>query len=125
MAGHDLARGGLHPRRLQRLRDKEHHSRLEDRQEKRDQPAYRFTPRVLRDRKKLKQKVQAVFSEAKASAAIIGSLPFIVGILVWFISPRYIELLWLTSGGRIVIGVCLTWMLVGCLVMRKIINFEV
>ena len=81
--------------------------------------------RVLRDRKKLKSKVQAVSSEAKASAAIIGSLPFIVGILVWVISPRYIELLWLTSGGRIVIGVCLTWMLVGCLVMRKMINFEV
>jgi tight adherence protein B len=81
--------------------------------------------RVLRDRKKLKNKVQAVSSEAKASAAIIGSLPFIVGILVWFISPRYIELLWLTSGGRIVIGVCLTWMLIGCLVMRKMINFDV
>jgi tight adherence protein B len=81
--------------------------------------------RVLRDRKKLKNKVQAVSSEAKASAAIIGSLPFIVGILVWFISPRYIELLWLTQGGRIVIGVCLTWMLIGCLVMRKMINFDV
>lgn len=81
--------------------------------------------RVLRDRKKLKQKVQAVSSEAKASAAIIGSLPFIVGTLVWFISPRYIELLWLTSGGRVVIGVCLTWMLAGCLVMRKMINFDV
>lgn len=81
--------------------------------------------RVLRDRKKLKGKVQAVSSEAKASAAIIGSLPFIVGILVWFISPRYIELLWLTSGGRITLGVCLGWMVVGCLVMRKMINFEV
>jgi tight adherence protein B len=81
--------------------------------------------RVLRDRKKLKQKVQAVSSEAKASAAIIGSLPFIVGTLVWFINPRYIELLWLTSGGRVVIGVCLTWMLAGCLVMRGMINFDV
>ena len=81
--------------------------------------------RVLRDRKKLKNKVQAVSSEAKASAAIIGSLPFIVGTLVWFISPKYIELLWLTSGGRVVIGCCLTWMLMGCLVMRKMINFDV
>jgi tight adherence protein B len=81
--------------------------------------------RVLRERKKLKAKVQAVSSEAKASAAIIGSLPFIVGVLVWLISPRYIELLWLTSGGRIVIGVCLAWMLMGCLVMRKMINFSV
>jgi tight adherence protein B len=81
--------------------------------------------RVLRDRKKLKGKVQAVSSEAKASAAIIGSLPFIVGTLVWLISPRYIELLWLTSGGRVVIGVCLGWMFVGVMVMRKMINFEV
>jgi tight adherence protein B len=81
--------------------------------------------RVLRDRKKLKQKVQAVSSEAKASAAIIGSLPFIVGTLVWLINPRYIELLWLTSGGRVVIGASLTWMLAGCLVMRKMINFDV
>lgn len=81
--------------------------------------------RVLRDRKKLKQKVQAVSSEAKASAAIIGSLPFIVGTLVWLVNPRYIELLWLTSGGRVVIGVSLTWMLAGCLVMRKMINFDV
>src|SRR5947209_11998997 len=80
---------------------------------------------VLRDRQNLKRHDQAVSSEAKASAAIIGSLPFIVGILVWLISPRYIELLWLTSGGRVVIGVCLTWMLIGCLVMRKMINFEV
>jgi tight adherence protein B len=81
--------------------------------------------RVLRDRKKLKAKVQAVSSEAKASAAIIGSLPFIVGTLVWLISPRYIELLWLTSGGRMVLGCCFTWMFMGVMVMRKMINFEV
>jgi tight adherence protein B len=81
--------------------------------------------RVLRDRKKLKAKVQAVSSEAKASAAIIGSLPFIVGTLVWLISPRYIELLWLTSGGRTVLGCCFGWMFIGIMVMRKMINFEV
>lgn len=81
--------------------------------------------RVLRDRKKLKAKVQAVSSEAKASAAIIGSLPFIVGTLVWLISPRYIELLWLTSGGRIVLGCSLGWMCLGMMIMRKMINFQV
>ena len=36
--------------------------------------------RVLRDRKKMKAKVQALSMEAKASAAIIGALPFIVGV---------------------------------------------
>ncbi|GAC1332735.1 MAG: type II secretion system F family protein [Beijerinckiaceae bacterium] len=81
--------------------------------------------RVLRDRKKMKGKIQAISSEAKASAAIIGSLPFAVGSLVWLTSPRYIELLWLTSGGRVVMGASLVWMFVGCMVMRKMINFDV
>ena len=50
--------------------------------------------RVLRERKKMKAKIKAMSQEAKASAAIIGSLPIIVMALVWFTSPGYIELLW-------------------------------
>ena len=46
--------------------------------------------RVLRDRKKMKAKVQALSMEAKASAAIIGALPFMVGFLVYLTSPDYI-----------------------------------
>ena len=46
--------------------------------------------RVLRDRKKMKAKVQALSMEAKASAAIIGALPFIVAFLVYLSSPNYI-----------------------------------
>ena len=61
--------------------------------------------RVLRDRKKMKQKIKAMSSEAKASAGIIGSLPFIVTLLVYLSSPHYIELLWTTSTGRMVLAV--------------------
>ena len=50
--------------------------------------------RVLRDRKKMKAKIQAMSMEAKASASIIGALPICVGTLVWLTSPDYIELLW-------------------------------
>src|SRR4029079_13987465 len=50
--------------------------------------------RVLRDRKKMKAKIQAMSMEAKASAAIIGALPLAVMILVWITSPQYISLLW-------------------------------
>ena len=39
-------------------------------------------------------------SEAKASAVIIGALPFVVGLLVYLTSPRYIELLWITETGQ-------------------------
>ena len=50
--------------------------------------------RVLRDRKKMKAKIQAMSMEAKASASIIGALPICVGALVYLTSPDYIELLW-------------------------------
>ncbi len=53
--------------------------------------------RVLRDRKKMKAKIQAMSMEAKASAGIIGALPPAVMILVYLSTPKYIELLWLDT----------------------------
>jgi len=81
--------------------------------------------RVLRDRKKMKARVQALSMEAKASAAIIGALPFIVTFLIYLSSPSYIMLLFTTSSGNIIIGVALFWMSIGIMVMRKMMNFEV
>jgi tight adherence protein B len=80
--------------------------------------------RVLRDRKKMKGKIQAMSMEAKASASIIGSLPIAVGTLVWLSSPDYIELLWLTSFGRMMIAACAMWMAIGVFVMKQMINFD-
>ncbi len=81
--------------------------------------------RVLRDRKKMKARVQALSMEAKASAAIIGALPFIVAILTFITSPHYIMPLFTTSVGHLILGLSGFWMLLGILVMRKMMNFEV
>jgi tight adherence protein B len=80
--------------------------------------------RVLRDRKKMQTKVKAMSSEAKASAYIIGALPFFVTGLVYLSSPRYIELLWITSTGRIVLLVSGFWMFIGVMVMKKMVSFD-
>jgi tight adherence protein B len=80
--------------------------------------------RVLRDRKKMQQKIRAMSMEAKASATIIGALPIAVMILVYITSPTYIELLWTTSVGRLMLVGCAVWMSIGVLVMRKMINFD-
>ncbi|HUD85652.1 MAG TPA: type II secretion system F family protein [Xanthobacteraceae bacterium] len=80
--------------------------------------------RVLRDRKKMKAKIQAMSMEAKASASIIGALPIAVMGLVYFTSPAYIEVLWTDPLGRIMLGCCAAWMTIGVLVMRKMINFD-
>lgn len=81
--------------------------------------------RVLRDRKKMKAKVQALSMEAKASAAIIGALPFIVAFLVYISSPNYIMPLFTTSVGHLILGISAVWMTIGIFVMRKMMNFEV
>lgn len=80
--------------------------------------------KVLRDRKKMKSKINAMSQEAKASAAIIASLPFLVALGVYVSSPDYIQLLWTTTTGKLLIGASGMWMLIGVLVMRKMINFD-
>jgi tight adherence protein B len=80
--------------------------------------------KVLRDRKKMKEKIQAMSMEAKASAAIIGALPPIVMLLVYFSTPDYIALLWTNPKGQLMLVACLLWMTMGVLVMKKMINFD-
>lgn len=81
--------------------------------------------RVLRERRKMRDKVQALSMEAKASAAIIGALPFIVTLLVYLTSPDYIMILFTDSRGHVIIGLGLGWMSIGILMMRKMINFDI
>jgi tight adherence protein B len=80
--------------------------------------------RVLRDRKKMKAKIQAMSMEAKASGAIIACLPVAVMFLVYITSPSYIELLWTHPMGRLMLVCCAAWMSIGVMVMRKMINFD-
>jgi tight adherence protein B len=80
--------------------------------------------RVLRDRKKMKAKIQAMSMEAKASASIIGVLPLAVMLLVWITSPQYISLLWTEPLGRLMLAASAIWMSFGVLVMKKMINFD-
>jgi tight adherence protein B len=80
--------------------------------------------KVLRDRKKMKGKIQAMSMEAKASAAIIGSLPPIVMLLVYIMTPQYISLLWTHPTGQFMLGGCVVWMSTGIFVMKKMINFD-
>ena len=80
--------------------------------------------RVIRDRKKMKAKVDALSMEAKASAAIIGALPFIVTLLVYLSSPGYIMILFTSSTGHMLLGGGLVWMSIGIAVMKKMINFD-
>jgi len=80
---------------------------------------------VLRKRAQMKLKIKAMSSESKASAYIIGSLPFIVFLMIYWINPGYAndffvdERLIITGLGGLV------WMSIGAFIMSKMISFEI
>jgi tight adherence protein B len=80
---------------------------------------------VLRKRAQMKLKIRAMSSESKASAYIVGSLPFVVFSLVYMINPHYMGKFF-TDERLMVAGVGgMIWMACGALIMAKMVNFEI
>jgi len=80
---------------------------------------------VLRKRAQMKLKIRAMSSESKASAYIVGSLPFVVFTLVWMINPGYMGGFF-TDQRLMVAGIGgMIWMGIGALIMAKMVNFEI
>jgi tight adherence protein B len=80
---------------------------------------------VLRKRAQMKLKIRAMSSESKASAYIVGALPFIVFTLVWLINPTYMQNFFVDQR-LIVAGMGgLVWMSIGGFIMAKMVNFEI
>ncbi len=80
---------------------------------------------VLRKRAQMKLKIRAMSSESKASAYIVGALPFLVFIMIWWINPKYLGGFF-TDERLIVTGLGgLTWMGIGAFIMAKMVSFEI
>ena len=80
---------------------------------------------VIRARFRLKRKVKALSSEAIASASIIGALPFLVTSGLYFINYEYLEVLFITPFGNVLLTISVGMMIVGIFIMRAMINFKV
>jgi tight adherence protein B len=80
---------------------------------------------VIRARFRLKRKVKALSSEAKASAAIIAALPILVSCGLYLVNEKYISILFDTTKGNFFLGGAVFWMCCGILIMRQMINFKV
>jgi tight adherence protein B len=80
---------------------------------------------VLRKRAQMKLKIRAMSSESKASAYIVGSLPFVVFTLVYMINPHYMSGFF-SDQRLIVAGIGgMVWMGIGAAIMAKMVNFEI
>jgi tight adherence protein B len=79
---------------------------------------------VLRDRFRMEMKVKSLAAEAKSSAGILAALPPTIMLMTHLSSPEYIEPLFTTMAGNLVLLASAFWMTCGILVMRKMINFK-
>ena len=80
---------------------------------------------VLRGRRQLKMKIKAMSSEAKASAYIIGSLPFVVGFFIYVVNESYVMKLFTDDRGNVMLGFGGMMFLVGGVIMYKMVKFEI
>jgi tight adherence protein B len=80
---------------------------------------------VLRKRAQMKLKIKAMSSESKASAWIVGSLPFIVFLLIWFINGKYMQTFFVDERLMIAGAGGLCWMGIGVFIMAKMVDFEI
>lgn len=80
---------------------------------------------MIRRREQVKLKIRAMSSEARASAMIIGSLPFIMTVVIHFINPGYIMQLFIDPRGWLLVGAGLTSMTLGLAVIARMVRFEI
>jgi tight adherence protein B len=80
---------------------------------------------ILRTRGQMRLKIKAMASEATASALIIGSLPFVMGILMTLFSPDYLGILFSSPTGRTMFAGGVVSLITGSLIMRKMVRFEI
>lgn len=80
---------------------------------------------VLRKRAQMKLKIRAMSSESKASAYIVGALPFVVFAMIWWVNPGYLANFFIDER-LIVAGIGgLVWMSIGAFIMAKMVSFEI
>jgi tight adherence protein B len=80
---------------------------------------------ILRRRRQMKLKIKAVSSEARASAYIIGSLPFIMAGILCLTAPVYVAVLLDDPRGNLMAGGALALQGIGVLIMAKMVQFEI
>ena len=73
----------------------------------------------------MKQKIKAMSSEAKASAMILGSLPFLMFGIMMVINPGYVGQLFTDPRGMLMVGFGFLCLTIGVAVMAKMVRFEI
>ncbi|MEC7668488.1 MAG: type II secretion system F family protein, partial [Pseudomonadota bacterium] len=79
---------------------------------------------MIRDRLMIKAKIKAISAEGRITAWIMLLFPFGLFYMLKAMVPTYFDLVWESGYGGLVVGVCLTLLFFGMIVIRKLVNFD-
>ena len=79
---------------------------------------------TVRNRQQFARKIRSLTASGKMSAYVLLGLPFFIAGALTLMNPDYMAPLYTTSIGHMLIGMGLTMMFFGSLILRKIVSFR-
>lgn len=80
---------------------------------------------IIRKRKQLRHKVRAMTAEGRATAWVLGALPLLVFMMLFFVRKDYLEPLWTTPGGQIILATSISLVVLAVWIVRKMVDIDV
>jgi tight adherence protein B len=80
---------------------------------------------LLRERRQMKLKIRAFSSEARATALIMGSLPFVLGLVLFLLNPDYMSTMFSDPRGLTMLGIAGASMSIGIFIIKRMASFEI
>jgi tight adherence protein B len=79
---------------------------------------------TVRQRQQFSRKVKALTAQGRMSAYVLVAMPFLMGLAIFALNPKYMSVLFTTSAGKVMIGISLVMMAMGGAIIRKIVSFK-
>jgi tight adherence protein B len=79
---------------------------------------------TVRQRQQFSRKVKALTAQGRMSAYVLVAMPFLMGLAIFALNPKYMSVLFTTSAGKVMIAMSLVMMAIGGAIIRKIVSFK-
>ena len=79
---------------------------------------------TVRQRQQFSRKVKALTAQGRMSAYVLVAMPFLMGLAIFALNPKYMSVLFTSSAGKVMIGISLVMMAIGGAIIRKIVSFK-
>lgn len=79
---------------------------------------------TIRERLRLRGEIRTLTAQGRLSGFVVGSLPLVLGALIWWLNPEYLEILLTSALGQVMLGTAAVLAVIGFLLIRKLVSVD-